>query len=237
MNIKIYQINLKRDQNRVAFSGTEFLKTYQGNSEINSAIYDRVYEGVVDCADLEEVFQTFNLNHPEGYKGRSLSVSDIIEVIDDNGHSNFHFCDSIGFKDVAFNPELAEDYKEETLKVILCEPGKMARIAEVSNKLEDLQRMVAGYIEQFCPWEEPVAIICNEEAKINGMAPNRAIYDDGELLDVIFGPFFICDCSGESYGSLNQEQIARFMKQFEKPEQLMRVNGILMSVPYTPAQK
>ena len=99
MNIKIYQINLKRDQNRVAFSGTEFLKTCQGSSEINSAIYDRVYEGVVDCADLEEVFQTFNLNHPEGYKGRSLSVSDIVEVIDDNGHSTFHFCDSIGFKE------------------------------------------------------------------------------------------------------------------------------------------
>ena len=237
MEICIFQINRKRDQNRVAFESMEHLEEYQGSSEIDSSIYDRVFEGAVECAGLEDVFQVFNLNPPEGYKGRSLSVSDVVEVIDDNGDSTFHFCDSIGFKDVAFNPELAEDYKEETLKVILCEPGKMARIAEVSNKLEDLQRMVAGYIEQFCPWDEPVAIICNEEAKINGMAPNRAIYDDGELLDVIFGPFFICDCSGESYGSLNQEQIARFMKQFEKPEQLMRVNGVLMSVPYTPTQK
>lgn len=55
-----------------------------------------------------------------------------------------------------------------------------------------------------------------------------------EMIDVIFGPFFICDCSGANYGSLNQEQIDRFMKQFENPERLIRMNGTLMSVPYKP---
>ena len=58
-----------------------------------------------------------------------------------------------------------------------------------------------------------------------------------EMLDVIFGPFFICDCSGEDYGSLNQEQIDRFMKQFRYPEQLIRLNGELMSIPYKPEPK
>lgn len=58
--------------------------------------------------------------------------------------------------------------------------------------------------------------------------------DEKEMIDVIFGPFFICDCSGPNYGSLNQEQIDRFMKQFENPERLIRMNGTLMSVPYKP---
>ena len=58
--------------------------------------------------------------------------------------------------------------------------------------------------------------------------------DEKEMIDVIFGPFFICDCSGANYGSLNQEQIDRFMKQFENPERLIRMNGTLMSVPYKP---
>ena len=58
--------------------------------------------------------------------------------------------------------------------------------------------------------------------------------DEKEMLDVIFGPFFICDCSGSNYGSLNQEQIDRFMKQFENPERLIRMNGKLMSIPYKP---
>ena len=58
--------------------------------------------------------------------------------------------------------------------------------------------------------------------------------DEKEMIDVIFGPFFICDCSGPNYGSLNQERIDRFMKQFENPERLIRLNGTLMSVPYKP---
>ena len=58
--------------------------------------------------------------------------------------------------------------------------------------------------------------------------------DEKEMIDVIFGPFFICDCSGSNYGSLSQEQIDRFMKQFENPERLIRMNGTLMSVPYKP---
>jgi len=41
-----------------------------------------VYEGEINCSDLEEVYRMFNLNHPEGYHGRSLSVSDVVEVID-----------------------------------------------------------------------------------------------------------------------------------------------------------
>lgn len=235
MEIAIFQINLKRDKKRVAFANMEHLEEYQGSSEIDSSLYDRVFEGEVECEGLEDVFRMFNLNHPDGYKGRSLSVSDIVEIIDDNGNSTFHFCDSFGFKEISFDPDLAEDYKEETIKVVLCEPGKLAQIAEVNNKLEDLQRMVAGYIEQFCPWDEPVAIICNEEAKNNGMAPNRAIYDeDGEILDVIFGSFFICGFCGYNYGSLSQEQLDRYLKQFERPEQLLKVNGKLMSIPYTP---
>ena len=58
--------------------------------------------------------------------------------------------------------------------------------------------------------------------------------EEKEMIDVIFGPFFICDCSGSNYGSLNKEQIDRFMKQFENPERLIRMNGNLMSVPYKP---
>ena len=75
-----------------------------------------------------------------------------------------------------------------------------------------------------------------EEGKINGLPLNRAIRDEdaGDIADIIAGTFFICDCSGPNYGSLNQEQIDRFMKQFENPERLIRMNGTLMSVPYKP---
>ena len=48
--------------------------------------------------------KTSNLERPEGYKGRSLSVSDVVEIVDENGDSTFHFCDSIGFKQIDFDP-------------------------------------------------------------------------------------------------------------------------------------
>lgn len=81
MDITIYQINMGRDHNRIAFEGLDLLKLYQGSDKIDSRIYDRVFEGEVDCKDLEDVYRKFNLEHPEGYKGRSLSVSDVVEIV------------------------------------------------------------------------------------------------------------------------------------------------------------
>ena len=83
MNIRIYQVNMKRDTNNVAFMGYELLEKLQGSQAVNAKIYDKVFDGEVDCQTLEDVYQMFNLNHPEGYKDRSLSVSDVVEVMED----------------------------------------------------------------------------------------------------------------------------------------------------------
>ena len=105
VHIRIYQINLDRDANHVAFVGTDRLERCQGSIAIDSTLYDKVFEGEVDCDTLEAVFQTFNFNHPKGYTGRSLSVSDIVEIVEDPIPGNFYFCDRMGFKHVAFQPE------------------------------------------------------------------------------------------------------------------------------------
>lgn len=60
----------------------------------------------MDCKSLEDVFVKFNMNHPTGYKARSLSVSDVVEVVaDEKVKPGFYFCDSIGYQSVAFDPE------------------------------------------------------------------------------------------------------------------------------------
>lgn len=106
MNVRIYQINMKRDANNVAFMNYESLPKFQGSSEIDSSLYDKVFEGEVNCFTLEKLYEIFNLKHPAGYKGRSMSVSDVVEIIDGNtGKSYFHFCDSFGFQKVDFEPE------------------------------------------------------------------------------------------------------------------------------------
>ncbi len=235
MDIKIYQINLGRDQNRVAFQSLDGLERFQGSSEIESEIYDRVFAGEINCENLEDVYRMFNLEHPAGYKGRSLSVSDVVEVIGTDGESTFHYCDSIGFQKVDFEPYLTETLKEEKIKVVLCEPGKCTKVAEIENTLEGLQAAVKGDIEAFYPFEEAVCIVCNEEGKFNGMEPNRAVYGgDKQIMDIIFGPFFICDCSGENFGSLSKEQLEKYSKKYQYPERLFRINGEIKSIPYKP---
>ena len=52
MDIIIYQINLSRDDDRVAYLGLSQLDKFQGSSEVNSGIYDKVFEGAVEVDTL-----------------------------------------------------------------------------------------------------------------------------------------------------------------------------------------
>ena len=83
MEIALYQIDMERDTNRIAFANLEFLEKYQGSLEISSALYDKVYEGDVDCSGLEDVFRLFNLElecyHFSRVRKRTKSMIDMIE--------------------------------------------------------------------------------------------------------------------------------------------------------------
>lgn len=180
MNIRIFQINPGRDVDRVAFQDLERLPQYQQSAGINSALYDCVFEGDVDCGTLEDVFRMFNLEHPPEYTGRSLSVSDIVEITPDQSlDAGFYFCNSIGFERVEFDPTLAQTV-EKPMRVVLCEPGKLARVTYIQPGLESMQRIVGGYIEPYYGFEEEVCIVCNEEGKIQGLPLNRAVYVNPE---------------------------------------------------------
>ena len=54
---------------------------------------------------------------------------------------------------------------------MLVEPGKAARPVEMKNDLHEMQQMVGGPIQALYPWEEPVAIVCNDEGKNMGGVP------------------------------------------------------------------
>lgn len=50
-------------------------------------------------ATLEAIFEKFNLDHPEDFRGHSLSVSDIV-VLHQNGQNTAHFVDSFGYTEI-----------------------------------------------------------------------------------------------------------------------------------------
>lgn len=60
------------------------------------------------------------------------------------------------------------------MEVLLVEPGKEARMTEVGNDLRSLQSLVGGYIEATYPFDDPVALVCNDEGKIKFKASAEA---------------------------------------------------------------
>ena len=234
MEIRIYQINSDRDTDGYKFMGMDWVKKHWGEQGVDSEIYDKVYEGTIDGSSLEDVFCTFNFSRPVGFKGHSLSVSDVVEVIQSSEtEPGFYFCDSIGFQKVEFDTSRVPD-KEETIRVVLLEPGKLARVADIDSSLEGLQKTVNGLIEAAYPFEEEVCIICNEEGKLNGMPLNRAIRCEGQITDIIAGPCFVCSCDKASFGSLTEAQQQKYLKMFKYPEHFLKINDQIAAFPYNP---
>lgn len=103
------------------------------------------------------------------------------------------------------------------MKVLVVEAGRQPMVKEIEGSLRSMQEIVRGYIQPVYPWREEVALVCNEEGKINGMALNRPLFDDrGQLVDIIAGTFFICSApiDSESFQSLTDEQIERYSRLF-----------------------
>ncbi len=95
-----------------------------------------------------------------------------------------------------------------------------------------MQAIVGGYIEVY-PLAEGVAIVCNEEGKMNGMELNRPIYHNGKMVEIIAGTFFIAgdDYSIGEFVSLTDEQIAQYEKQFHNPVHFIKIGNEIVAVP------
>lgn len=63
---------------------------------------------------------------------------------------------------------MREETKEQSIRVVLVEPGKYAREAVIGTELSDLQEVCGGWIQTYYPFEEMVCIVCNDEGKLIG---------------------------------------------------------------------
>ena len=120
----------------------------------------------------------------------------------------------------------------ETMKVLVVEPEKEPYVKEISSGLSSLQKEVGGFIEAVYPFEDPVAIICNEEGKLEGLPLNRALRDeDGHVYDIIAGTFLIAGLSEDNFCSLDDVQIEKFSAMYKSPELFMRFGSRTLVIP------
>lgn len=97
INFTILQIDPTADNCRYLFTGTKEIKKLGLPFPPPESIYREVYSSSQEKFDPEEIYKKFNLNQPEDYTGRSLSVSDIIRYKTKNGDTINLYCDSFGF--------------------------------------------------------------------------------------------------------------------------------------------
>ena len=106
----IYQLKPNLELDSLRFEGTESLKrmgiTKDNFDAIKPENYTLLYVGELSelqketqGATLEAIFEKFNLDHPEDFRGHSLSVSDIV-VLHQNGQNTAHFVDSFGYTEI-----------------------------------------------------------------------------------------------------------------------------------------
>lgn len=107
----IYQVK-RDDPGNVRFMNMDWMQSH--GKAIERGSYDLIYTAPLTAtgstnAKLEAIFEQFNLHRPADYHSPSLSVSDIV-AIKQNGVVSYHYCDSVGFK------ELPDFHKENYLK-------------------------------------------------------------------------------------------------------------------------
>lgn len=119
------------------------------------------------------------------------------------------------------------------MKVLKVEPYQPPEVKEIDSGLASLQHEVGGWIEATYPFEDPVAIICNEEGKLNGMEYNRAIRDEnGEVREIIAGPFLIVGLGEEDFTSLSEDMVQKYKRMFAQPEVFLQTQSSLLILPY-----
>lgn len=80
----------------IIFTPLESLEKFGVREKLNLDLYDVVYQGTLeDDLCLEDVYTAFQDTNREGYKGRSLSISDIIEM-----EGKYYYCDRYTFKEI-----------------------------------------------------------------------------------------------------------------------------------------
>lgn len=50
------------------------------------------------------------------------------------------------------------------MNILVVEPGKRPYAKEISGEFESLKQTVGGYIQAIYPFDDPVALVCEEEA-------------------------------------------------------------------------
>lgn len=103
------------------------------------------------------------------------------------------------------------------MKVLRIKPMCRPEVIDIDGSLESLQKEVGGLIQATYPWDDKVALICNDEGKLMGLEFNRPLYNaDAQMYDYVVGTFLIVGLTEDDFGSLSDEMIEKYTRMFRR---------------------
>lgn len=100
------------------------------------------------------------------------------------------------------------------MKVLIVEPGKYPREADIEHTLEAEQAVVGGTIEAVYPWRDSACIVCNDNGIAENLPLNRMLGD----YDIIHGTFFVCGLTSNDFTDLTPQQMKRYEELYHDPQ-------------------
>lgn len=120
------------------------------------------------------------------------------------------------------------------MDVLLFEPGKYPRSVSVDT-LEEMQQLVGGWITATYPFDDPVAVVANDEGLLLKLPFNRMV----DPYHPIVGNFFLTGIGEDNFVSLSPELMEKYEKALHDPQILVRDSREplqLAGMPVTPQQ-
>ena len=113
------------------------------------------------------------------------------------------------------------------MRILIVEPGKRPRAADIPHTLKAMQNVVGGLISTVYPWADPVALVCDDEGLLKDYELNRQVSKDL----IIAGTFFICGLAEDDFADLPDEYMEKYERKFRYPEIFVRTVEGVMAIP------
>ena len=113
------------------------------------------------------------------------------------------------------------------MRILIVEPGKRPRAADIPHTLKAMQSVVGGLISTVYPWEDPVVLVCDDEGLLKDYELNRQVSKDV----IIAGTFFICGLAEDDFADLPDEYMEKYERLFRYPEVFVRTAAGVMAIP------
>ncbi len=113
------------------------------------------------------------------------------------------------------------------MKILVVEPGRKPRPAEIDGTIESMREIVGGRIQAMYPSED-IALVFSSDLNVPRLPQNRGVRQE-----IVRGTFFLCGApeDGNYFTSMTEDQLRHYMKVFALPEVFLDLGGRTIILP------